>query len=233
MPVHVVPRSDADRYTFMKAAMESHASDERKEEPILRSSTVVKLLECTEPLKLAMEKVMSSSAVRAREVSEKNSALTNLNTYVRDFWVGARNRINRENLPAGNLKYYQLPLSGLLPAQNISSSLITTAELIIAGDAQAVADGFEAMSNPSAAQLQDVLEAAKKEAADVPVADAAVDSAEAELAALRNKADEVINKVVKELRFFLDDEDESSQRRIMRRYGVKFRSEQQGVSAAE
>lgn len=194
---------------------------------------VQKLIECADPLKQAMEAVMSSSTVRAREVSERKSALTTLNTYVRDFWTAARNRINRENLPAANLKYYQLPLSGILPERNISSSLITTAELLIAGDAQAVADGYEAMSNPSAEEVRAVLEMAKKEAADVPAADEVVDAAQSDLEKLRESADTVIGKVVKELRFFLDEEDEPSQRRIMRRYGMKFRGEQEDTPVAE
>lgn len=116
-----------------------------------------------------------------------------------------------------------MPLSGLLPN---TAPCLTTAEAIIVFDAQAVADCCEAMSNPFAAQLTEVLERAKSELAHVPAADTVVDAAEAEFATLREQADKAIWKVVKELRFFLDEKDDASQCRLMRRYGVKFLSGQ-------
>jgi hypothetical protein len=41
---------------------------------------------------------------------------------------------------------------------------------------------------------------------------------------LRAKADELISDVIDDLRYFLRKKDEPSQRRIMRSYGVTFKS---------
>jgi hypothetical protein len=79
------------------------------------------------------------------------------------------------------------------------------------------------MGNPSAAELEAVLEAAHSESDDVAIADREYDEAQERVAALRPRADELIAEVMAELRFTLRKKDAPSQRRTMRRYGARFK----------
>ncbi len=225
MPILTTPSNDTTRYTFLKTCADTIASDNETGTAILSSKTQKLITEGTEPFKSAVESLSATSAVRAKEVDEKNISLKKLNTYIRDFWIAARNRINREELPVATLKYYLLPLSGLLPPASITSALLTTAESLIAGDAQAVAAGFAPMANPSAEELTAILAVAKDEHKDIAIADEAVDASESAVAKVRTNADKAFKEVVAELKFFLRDEEEASLRRIMRRYGIVFKSD--------
>ncbi len=91
------------------------------------------------------------------------------------------------------------------------------------GDAEAVAAGYPPMANPSAAELQAVLETARSEVGDVAVADRAYDQAQAAVAALRAEADDWVAEVMGQLRLHLRRQEPPSQRRIMRTYGARFR----------
>lgn len=225
MALLVLPGSDEKRISTLSASEKMAATNTAAGTPLLSSRVVQLVSEVLPPMQEAIENLSDVSAVRAREVSEKNGTLAVANTYLRDYWTGIRNRVNRENLPTSVLKYYALPLSGILPTTNPTSTMLSIAETAIAGDAQAVAAGFAPMANPSAEELRAVVDIAKKELEDVAGADLAVNNSEKVLSDLRDKADYAIREVVAELRFFLRQEDESNQRRIMRNYGFTFRSE--------
>jgi len=65
---------------------------------------------------------------------------------------------------------------------------LTMAENVVAGDAQAVADGYDAMINPSAAELDAVRAAAQTEVEEVAPADRAYDEAQEAAAAVADEA---------------------------------------------
>jgi len=91
-----------------------------------------------------------------------------------------------------------------------------------AEDAAAVEAGHEPIRNPSAAQVADKLAQAKAEAADVVLADAEYDDALKAVSDGRARAEELVYKVMDQLRFHLRRETPASQRLAMRRYGAKF-----------
>ena len=93
---------------------------------------------------------------------------------------------------------------------------------LIAGDAQAVAAGFAPAAEPSALELQAALDSAKAEAGDVVAADRAYDQAQAALAALRPRANELIKEVRDVILFATRREDAPSQRRILRSFGAEY-----------
>lgn len=229
MAVLDLPRNDEKRVSTLSTCEKTAADKIAAGEAVLSNRVYDLVANILPPMQEAIQYLSNVNAVRAREVSEKNATLTIANTYLRDYWIGIRNRVNRENLPTSVLKYYGLPLSGILPSTNASSTMLSIAETAIAGDAQAVAAGFKPMSNPSAEELRTVVDIAKKELEDVSGADLAVDNSEKALSDLREQADYAIREVVAELRFFLRQEDESNQRRIMRNYGLTFKSESEAA----
>lgn len=169
--------------------------------------------------------VNSEKENRGREIAERNEAVTKCDKYNRHFFSALKNRVDREELPLSVLSLYGLPTSGIIPNDNSTTGIIEVARSLISADAEAVAKGYEPMSNPSAAQVEAVLIEAEKEIADSVDSDSRVNTKEAELAEVRQKADAVIDEILAELRFNLRRESESDQRRIMRTYGVKFRDE--------
>lgn len=231
MPIYESPGNDLERLTLLSAALTAGESDSAKGELRIANKTMNLVTDLTPQMKAVMDNVSKGKAVRAGEVVEKNRSLKKLDKYTSHLWTGLKNRVDREDLPVDVLKYYQLPTSGILPKLRANPSSISVAESIISGEANAVAAGYTPMANPSIEELTVVVDEAKKEIKDVTEADANLDSEEANLQKLREEADHVIKKVVADLRYFLQDEDEPSQRRIMRRYGLVFRSEKSEVVA--
>ncbi len=132
-----------------------------------------------------------------------------------------KNRVIREELPLSVLSLYGLPTSGIVPTPRSSADIIEIAKGLVSADAEAVLKGDEAMSNPSASQLEAALIESEKEIADAVDSD----SKETDLATISDEADALIDEILAELRFNLRRESESDQRRIKRSYGVKFKDD--------
>ncbi len=172
-----------------------------------------------------MLQVNSEKENRGREFAERNVSVKKCDTYNRHFMSALKNRILREELPLSVLSLYGLPTSGILPNPSSPADIVEIAKSLISADVVAVEKGYEAMSNPTAAQLALVLAEAEKEIHDAVESDSIVNSKEAELATIRDDADALISEILAELRFNLRREDETDQRRIMRSYGVKFKDD--------
>lgn len=160
---------------------------------------------------------------RMHAVDERNTAREALSIYVRDFCVALKRRVHRLKQPADVLLLYSLHADGLLPNPKTDDELLQWANRLIAGDAQAVTAGYPAMSNPSATELQTVLDAARTEMAAVPQADLAYDQAQDAAATDRQKADEVIRRINLLLDFKLYHHDAPGIRRIKRNFGFTFK----------
>lgn len=231
MPVLVFPCNDVDRYNFLSTTVAKAESDATAGDAYVSQETIELAKSVVLPMKKVMERLSESAARRAKKEEKRNKALQMVEIYLRDLWIGIRNRVNREELPTSLLTFYGLPLSGLLPKTTSAATIIPLAELVIAGDAQAVEAGYEPMINPSAAELQAKVILAKSEVEDAVGASRMVNFNEEEMATLRAKADETVREIVAELRFYLRRRDETIQRRIMRNYGVRFRSDHEEVIA--
>jgi len=222
MPVYNPPNSDMNRLAFLKQAATTGAQDMAAGKSYVGQESLDALNALAPAFEAAHNGVSARLGARSEEVRQSNEALATLQTYVRDLWGVLRRRVTRLNQPVSVLQFYSLPQSGLSPKPTTQAQWLATAAEVIAGDAQAVAAGYPAMVNPSAAELQTVLTAAQQEADEVAPADRAYDEAQEAVAALRPQADELIQEVVDELRFNLRKHDAPSQRRIMRTYGASF-----------
>ena len=160
--------------------------------------------------------------VRGREVAEKDAALADLEMGVRHFWSVLELRIERLKQPASLFQLYNLPQSGENPRDARDTFWIETGRGLVAGDALAVQQGYAAMANPSAAELQVLVTSAAKEYADVPMADREIELLQQELTALRPQADKYIKALNAQLEAALYDLPDESLRRIKRSYGFEF-----------
>jgi hypothetical protein len=167
-------------------------------------------------------KLIEVSAERAREVSEKDKAQVVLETYLRDFLVVLKRRTDRLGHEVAVLVHYGLPQSGDLPVLRSAADVVTAAGEIIAGEVKAVAAGFPAMANPSAAEVAAALTKYQDEADDVAPADTAVREAQLAAAKFRLEADELIDDAKENLAHSLRKETASAVRRVLRLFGFKF-----------
>lgn len=172
--------------------------------------------------RLAVQAVEAATAGRAKEVSEKDSSLENLITHVRDFFEVLKRRTARLHHDVSALVHYGLPQSGDVPKQYNESVAEAAADGIVKGEAAAVAAGFPAMANPSAAEVKTALDSYRKESGELVPTEAAVRQAQADAAALRSQADELVSDVKDELTHALRKLDGPAQRRVLRLFGFKF-----------
>jgi hypothetical protein len=161
---------------------------------------------------------------RMKEIGEQTDAFITLKTFILDMIQVAKRRIFRMKEPVDNLKYFGMPQTGDVPNPKSMDDISNLAETVITGDADAVADGFPAMANPSAAEVQEKLTAAEKERDEAKMADTILDNAQEDLANKRLTCESWIKEIQEELEFGLRKKDDSSRRRVMRSYGFKFES---------
>ncbi len=224
--------SDNGRTHVLQTALKTAQVDTEKGENYVSKATTKSILAFLPIWEQNLLQVNQYLSIREKEIREKNTAITFLDTVIRDVWEVQKRRVNRLNLPAEVLTYYQLPLSGIVPKSSKEKDLLATAANIITGDAKAVEAGYSAIVNPSVAEVQTALDAAKKELAEVAPADRNYDIAEEGVSNLRPDADSLIADVVDELRFNLRKRDGGSQRRIIQSYGVEIKYASSEVSSS-
>ena len=222
MPVYAPPLSDANRLFCLKCTLDMARKDSQAALYYVDEGTadaVEDLIAQFEPAYLALNATLGQ---RVKETEGKVNALADLQTCVRDFWEVGKRMVTRRKLSTALLAYYGLAQDGSVPKSANDTSWLDFAAQIIKGDADAVAAGYPAMSNPSAADVAAQLTLTRAEFNQVGGTDRAYDTAQETVAALRVKVDEMIQEIMAQLRFNLRKKDEPSQRRIMRSYGAKF-----------
>ena len=222
MPYFVPPSSDADRLTFLTHAVTNSQNKRIATESQLSLETETELAAFVTQFESAFDVITSTQSARIRETRQRREALDALATYVRDFWEVLRRRARRLGEPSEVHTYYRLPLDGTTLKPNMQTAWLGIAADVVKGDAEAVADGYPPMANPSAADVAAVLATAKTEAGEADIADDVFDQAQETVATLRVEADQWVGDIMAELRFVLRRKPTDSQRRVMRTYGATF-----------
>lgn len=223
MPTYQLPKSDNSRLIFLKRATETAEQDYAMGNHYLEPATVAEIKPLLADYLDRLLAAQQKKSVYFKEVREKNEAIDRLILYVRDFWQGLKRRGKRTGEPNEVLTYYHLNSSGANPRPVSAREWLDLARRLIDGDSVAVAAGYPAMTNPSAAEVDAVLQTAQAEYDQIAMADREYDQAQEHLAEIRARADALIKEVITELRYHLRKFDRPSQRRIMQTYGVVFK----------
>lgn len=220
-----LPTNDNARLQFLKKCISAATNDEEvNANPSLFPDELLDKGKTITPIfSEKLGKINSILSQRSIEIDQKQEALDDLNTWLRDFWEVLRRRTMRLDHPPQVLTHYQLPLNGLTPKLSREKDMLEITQRVIDGEATAVEQGYPAMLNPTAAELQTVLDKAWKEVNDVPLADEAYDKAQEDIADLRSEVDELIRDIYDYLSFNLRKKEGASRRRIMQNYGFTFR----------
>jgi len=222
MPNYIAPGSDHARIAFLKSTLGAAESDQCSGKGFILPETFTTLKAFAPVFEKKVTTISQNLSARSKEIDERNGALDVLSTYTRDGFEVARRQVSRLNLPARVLQLYGLPFDGKTPQPGSPVEWITIAKNFIEGAKKAKADGFPAVSCPSAEEIEQKLLIAEKEYSDVAASDRGYDNAQQGIADLRAKADELIEDIMAELRLALRKKDVPSQRRIMRTYGAQY-----------
>ncbi len=223
MAILITPTSDNYRLSFITKTVATYEKDSVHNLNYISQETIDRVKLITPEFETQINSVKSNLTNRSKQVDEKNSAVNLLQIYIRDMWSSVRRKVVRENLPAQLLMNYSINLDGSIKKNLTGGTILTVAAQMIEGDKKAVADGYNPISNPSAEELENVLEAAKKETADVSEADRSYDKEQDKLSTIRAEIDDIIDDIIAELKFNLRKMDSSSKRRIMRSYGAEYK----------
>ncbi len=223
MPNYTSPGNDHGRIAFLNSTVGAGESDKSSGKEYVLEDTFNALRTFAPEFEKKVTTLTQNLSTRSKEIDERNSALDILSTYTRDGFEVARRQVNRLNLPAHVLQLYGLPLDGKTPYPSTPVEWITIAKTFVEGAKKVKEEGFPAVTCPSAESIEEKFVAAKKEYDDVAAADRGYDDAQHGIADMRAQADELIGDVMAELRLTLRKLDQSSQRRIMRSYGAKFK----------
>lgn len=222
MPYYAPPNSDSNRRTTIDRAIKTGTDNAALGEQHISPQLLADLTAFAPLFAAATQAVTILVGERMQEVQESERSLELVKVYLRELWETVRRRVRRMGLPTAVYHYYHMSAEGVSPKPTTRGEWLTLADDVIAGHTAALAAGYNMVTDPTTAEIQAVLDAAKKEAGKVDKADHAVDKAQAHLAELRVRADELIRELYEELRFNLRKLDPPSQRRTMRSYGLRF-----------
>ncbi len=219
------PSADKDRLMLLEscdAQIARDVADTRAYIPAALATAIQAHIAIFAP---AVTQAMNRRGQRSVEVGEKQTAVSELERYVRDYWNVLERRIVREKLPHGLFIEFDLLLSGDDPVGRSVTDTLKYADNIVEGEASIVAKGYAPMCNPSAAEVAAKRAIVSTESTDVIVADTALDEAQHALEDARAEADKLIRFVVAQLDMALYGTDADDIRRIKERYGFKFEGE--------
>ena len=222
MPQLQYPQSDLKRVLLLEQAIATATQDHAEKRDYASTRWLGDAQTFVADFGAKVRELGKLKGVRGQEVIEKDEAIAEIQRYVRDFWGVLRRRIARLKQPASLFQIYNLPQSGENPSESAAAIWIERGAGLIAADATAVEMGYPAMLNPSAPELQVVLDKAKAEFADVPMADRKVDVMQHELDELRPRALKLIRALSAQLDASLYDLSNESVRRVKGTYGFEY-----------
>ena len=219
---YVAPNSDLSRLTSMNRAIRTAASAQLAGEQVLDAALLADVTAHYTAYRTAYDEVELMLSRRKLETAESEIAIEQLKMFLNHMWTAVYNRAKRDGHPVNVLGYYKLNSDGTRPSPRGRDEWIEMATSVLNGDANAVLDGYPPIVGPSAIELQAVLDDAHKERDDIPMADKKYDKAQAAVADLRPRADELIRDVRDVVQFSARKMDTASQRRILRAYGARY-----------
>lgn len=223
MPYFYAPYSDLKRKAFLHTAAQTALEDQALGRNYLSAATISDLEDLDTSFGSAYNAISSRLGERKAQVDSTEQAYQGLKRSLRDLWDVVRCRVRREGEPVEVLHHYQLLGEGENPSPGSRAEWISLAEAVIAGEGVAVGQGYAAASYPGIVAVQTTLAALRNGVAGIAMADRAYDLAQASMAELRAAADDMVDRVMAELRASLYREDEPSFRRIARTYGAEYR----------
>jgi hypothetical protein len=159
---------------------------------------------------------------RVRETNEKNEALKRAQMHIRHYWSTAENKVQRLGLPAEYRAHCGLNVDGTFPHVSKEEEWLAVAERVIEGARALKEKGYPPVLDPAIEEVTEAVSEARREAAEARAADGRHDVYQEKMEVVRVAADDMFQVVANQLPIMLRKKDKSSQRRVMRNYGIGF-----------
>ena len=219
------PKSDENRIILLESIVKQTARDVTSARIRVPANLTTAIQTFITSYRPAIDLVLELRGVRGREVDEKQTAVDQLQQYVRDFWAVLERRISREDLSRGMFIQYDLLRSGDNPGGRALKDWLKYADHIIKGEAKTIAAGYAPMSNPSAAEVAAKRDAVVAEVDDVLTVGDDLDAAQHALDDARAEADKLIRLTSAQLDIALYGTDNDDVRNVKVRYGYEYYDE--------
>jgi hypothetical protein len=227
------PLNDLSRLSALVRIAQKGASDAHENITLLRPETLAQMTALAAQFAAAMDSANEAKSAQGAGVAAAATTIESVSCYIRDIWSAVKRRTVREKLPTAVQIYYGLPLNGKTPKLANQAAWLNQAERLIQGEAAAVAAGYLPLADPTIAQLQNKLNAARTAVNQREIAKANYDNRSAALSRLRQQADRLIATAMHQLRVSLREETAAHRREVMRRYGARFSQIVEGIPVVE
>ena len=178
--------------------------------------------------KLLQRGTALSQQARSVTIIKPNRRMLRL--YIGHYIIGLDNAILREELPASDRAYYQLPAgSRALPKLTTDDDLLLWAKFVVDGENARIAAGSVPLTNPTAIQVNDQLLDFRSLVNDLTTRKTAYDDAQEAVAALWDEADDLLKDIWDEVLFHFRKDDPPSLRRKAREWGLVYRATKKEV----
>lgn len=222
MPNIIIPRSNEELIRFFETATRVATEDRLAEKFYMDADWIPEASDFVEDFKTRVRNLTTAQRNRAQQIEERRVKVAKLEVYVRDYLNGFKRMVYREGLPISLFAFYDLPESGEIPLLSNTNEVISWAEKIVKGNADAVAATYPAMSNPTAAQVATILAQANAEIDDVSAVERTLDVALDEIEVQRATGYALAQDAEQQLNFQLRKLTSPDRRRIMRTYGFTY-----------
>ena len=166
----------------------------------------------------ADQAVRQAEAERRDAMVAADATLVPLMMAVRNLRLLLRRQVRQGTLAPGILSFYAIPLTGRVSDPHRRADWLALAEQLLAGHAQALAAGYPAAVDPAA--LEAATAAMRGTLDRLQQADAALQELRAGRTTLRDRAFQLSDEVLSELRFRLRNKPRPYVRQILRAYGL-------------
>ncbi len=221
---YTAPVNDRRRLLVLSTLLKSYDQDALDGDSYIGADIYAKAMAAYVPFNAAMDAISAMQSARSTVIDEKNLAFKYLEWGVRDAWESMKRRVRRQDLNKNVILFYALPESGEVPKGMPYAEWLLYASDVIDGDGEAVTAGYAPLLDPSAAEITTLYNTAQTTHDAIRPADKAYDKAQTAVAAVRDDVDDVLAKVVRDMRYHLSvaGMDKESERRVMRGYGFTF-----------
>ena len=217
-----LPDSDIGRQRALNTAM-GRVNDPDSIDNILSSETTLRLIEAHKNFDNGIKAITASSAKYHRIIELARPQRALLGAYVNSYFASIKSNIRIHNMEQSVRGYYNLAITNSRqPDISSDDKLLKVSETIISGDLKRCADGGIEMSSPTIEEFTEIYNIAKPFITAISNANTAMITALANLKALHEEVDDLIDHIWGEVQAKFSKDKPSNRRAFCRIWGVRY-----------
>lgn len=223
MPYRSPINTDVSRINFLERCQMQAQNDATANATLIDEATVTEIARVLPEFKTALAQRGKEAADQIPAVAQKDESKSVCTMWISQFFQVLGFWVKRELHDEGVFKYYGLDANEpTVPPLYLDDDVLFWGTQIIQGEANRVAAGGAAMTNPDVEAFKPIYEDFKQKLQAVQKEKNELNTAEEAVNKLRADVDRVVDDAISELEFRLRKIDSPARRRKMRTYGVNY-----------